>query len=72
MPVTATKGGRYSYVFPQGGKYDYVVEVDGSGDQYKFTVELPFLDEFKPLKQEIIHTTENGNERWETISATMR
>lgn len=62
MPVTAAKGGRYSYVFPQGGKYDYVVEVDGSGSKYKFTIELPFLDEFRPLKQQIIHTTENGNE----------
>ncbi len=62
MPITAEKGGRYSYVFPQGGKYDYVVEVDGSGDEFKFTIELPFLDEFRPLKQEIIHTTENGNE----------
>jgi hypothetical protein len=62
MPVTAAKGGRYSYVFPQGGKYDYVVDVEGSNAQYKFTIELPFLDEFRPLKQEIIHTTENGNE----------
>lgn len=61
MPVSADKGGRYSYVFPQGGKYDYVVEVDG-GDEYRFTIELPFLDEFRPLKQEIVHTTENGNE----------
>ncbi|GAB5415903.1 MAG: hypothetical protein Crog4KO_06840 [Crocinitomicaceae bacterium] len=62
MPVTASKGGRYSYVFPKGGKYDYVIDVEGSDIQYKFTVELPFLDEFRPLKQEIIHTTEDGNE----------
>lgn len=61
MPVSAEKGGRYSYVFPQGGKYDYLVAVEG-GDSYKFTIELPFLDEFRPLKQEIVHTTENGNE----------
>ncbi len=62
LPVDAAKGGRYSYVFPQGGKYDYIVDVEGSGTQFKFTVELPFLDEFRPLKQEIIHTTENGKE----------
>jgi len=62
MPVNAANGGRYSYVFPQGGKYDYLVEVEGSGSQYRFTIELPFLDEFRPLKQQIIHTTENGNE----------
>ncbi len=62
MPVTASNGGKYSYVFPKGGKYDYVIDVDGSDIQYKFTVELPYLDEFRPLKQEIIHTTEDGNE----------
>lgn len=63
IPVTAARGGRYSYVFPQGGKYDYVVEVEGSGNTYTFTVELPFLDELRPLKQEIIHTKdEDGQE----------
>lgn len=62
MPVSAAKGGTYSYVFPQGGKYDYIVDVDGSDQQYKFTIELPFLSEFRPLKQQIIHTTEDGAE----------
>lgn len=58
----AAKGGKYSYVFPQGGKYDYIIDVEGSGAQYRFTVELPFLDEFRPLKQLIIHTEEDGKE----------
>lgn len=62
MPVAAANGGRYSYVFPQGGKYDYLVEVEGSGDEFRFTIDIPYLDDFRPLKQEIIHTTENGNE----------
>ena len=50
IPVSAAKGGKYSYVFPQGGKYDYIVDVDGSDQQYKFTIELPFLNEFRPFK----------------------
>lgn len=62
MRADASKGGKYSYVFPQGGKYDYLIEVEGTGDQYKFTIDLPHLDELRPLKQQIVHTTENGKE----------
>lgn len=54
--------GKYSFVFPKGGKYDYEVKVGESGDIYKFLVEVPFLDEFRPLKQKAIHTTEDGAE----------
>lgn len=62
MKADAAKGGKYSYVFPQGGKYDYIIDVEGSGAQYKFTVEFPFLDELRPLKQRITHTLQNGEE----------
>jgi len=61
--LKSNKKGKYSYVFPQGGKYDYIVTIDGSDTEYKFTVELPFLDEFRPLKQKILHTkNEEGQE----------
>jgi hypothetical protein len=62
LSADASKGGKYSYVFPQGGKYDYVIDVEGSDVQYTFTVELPFMNELRPLKQTILHTTENGEE----------
>ena len=54
--------GKYSFVFPQGGRYSYEVTVEGSDDIYKFMVDLPFLDKFRPLKQKAIHTTINGEE----------
>ena len=54
--------GKYSFVFPQGGRYNYEVTVEGSDDIYKFMVDLPFLDKFRPLKQKAIHTTINGEE----------
>lgn len=60
--IKSNDKGKYSFVFPQGGKYDYLVEVEGSEDQYKFTVELPFLSEFRPLKQRVIHLNEDGVE----------
>ncbi len=54
--------GKYSFVFPKGGKYNYEVQVGGKEDVYKFLVEVPFLDEFRPLKQKAVHTTVNGQE----------
>lgn len=60
--VISNKVGKYSYVFPQGGKYNYNITVDGLPDEYKFVVELPFMDEFRPLKQRIVHTKEDGQD----------
>ena len=60
--VISNKVGNYSYVFPQGGKYNYNITVDGLPDEYKFVVELPFMDEFRPLKQRIVHTKEDGQD----------
>ncbi len=60
--IKTNKVGKYSFVFPKGGKYNYEVRVDGTDDVYKFIVELPFLDEFRPLKQKAIHTTVDGEE----------
>ena len=60
--IVSNSKGKYSFVFPKGGKYNYEVSVGGSDDVYKFVVEVPFLDEFRPLKQKAIHTTVDGNE----------
>ena len=58
----SNKVGKYSFVFPKGGKYEYLIEIDGSDIEYKFVVDLPFLTEFRPLKQKIVHSMEDGNE----------
>ena len=60
--IMSNAKGKYSFVFPKGGKYNYEVTVDGSEDVYKFLVELPYLDEFRPLKQKAIHAMVNGKE----------
>lgn len=60
--IKSNAKGNYSFVFPKGGKYDYEVSVAGSSDVYKFLVEVPFLDEFRPLKQKALHTMVNGEE----------
>ena len=45
----------YLLTFPKGGKYEYVMNVEGSDDTYRAVVSIPFLKEFKPLKQAIVH-----------------
>ncbi|MGB0915907.1 MAG: tetratricopeptide repeat protein, partial [Crocinitomicaceae bacterium] len=60
--IKSNAKGKYSFVFPKGGKYNYEVTVDGSEDIYKFMVELPYLDEFRPLKQKAIHAMVDGQE----------
>lgn len=60
--------GKYAFVFPKGGKYNYEVKVDGKEDVYKFVVEVPFLDEFRPLKQKAVHTIEGENETVKIIN----
>nr|WP_294861950.1 hypothetical protein [uncultured Fluviicola sp.] len=45
--------GNYLITFPKGGKYTYEITVDGSTSVHKSQVNIPFLKEFKPLKQKI-------------------
>ncbi|MES2799288.1 MAG: hypothetical protein V4638_04670, partial [Bacteroidota bacterium] len=52
----------YLLTFPKGGKYEYIIKIDGGEQEYRAMVSIPFLKEFKPLKQKIIHTVENGVE----------
>lgn len=61
--IVSNQKGKYSFVFPKGGKYNYEITVDGNeNNTYKYLVELPFLDEFKPLKQKAIHKMVDGEE----------
>jgi hypothetical protein len=52
----------YLIPFPKGGKYEYTMKIEGSTQEFKFIVSIPFMKEFKPLKQKIIHTMEEGRE----------
>ncbi len=45
--------GKYLITFPKGGKYTYEMTVGGSTTIHKSQVNIPFLKEFKPLKQKI-------------------
>ena len=52
----------YLITFPKGGKYEYIMTIEGSNQEFRSIVSIPFMKEFKPLKQKIIHTTEGGKE----------
>lgn len=45
--------GNYLINFPKGGKYVYEMKVAGDNTVHKAVVSIPFLREFKPLKQKI-------------------
>jgi hypothetical protein len=58
----STEKSSYQITFPKGGKYEFVMTVPGSSQEFRSVVSIPFMKEFKPLKQKIIHTTEEGKE----------
>ena len=61
--IVSNEQGNYSFVFPKGGKYNYEITVDGNPNNiYKYEVDLPFLDEFRHLKQKAIHQMVDGEE----------
>ncbi|WP_300354970.1 hypothetical protein [Fluviicola sp.] len=45
--------GNYLITLPKGGKYTYEMTVEGSTSVHKSQVSVPFLKEFRPLKQKI-------------------
>jgi hypothetical protein len=44
----------YQITFPKGGRYEYAITFGTSGQQ-KAVVTIPYMKEFKPLKQRILH-----------------
>jgi len=61
------KEGGYLISLPKGGKYEYSIQIDGSPQVFKATVNIPVLNEFKPLKQMISHLSENSKEQVKVI-----
>lgn len=49
---TDRRGG-YLINLPKGGRYEFKVTVGEGGNQYKQIIDVPYLKEFKPLKQKI-------------------
>lgn len=64
--IATNKVGKYSFVFPKGGKYNLSIKIDGL-EPVAASVDLPFLDEFRPLKQKIVHYLDNGVEKIKII-----
>ncbi|MFT5778972.1 MAG: hypothetical protein ACI837_001929, partial [Crocinitomicaceae bacterium] len=60
--IASNSTGSYSHVFPQGGKYTYQIDIVGLDKITELEVELPYLDEFRPLKQKVVHTMIDGME----------
>jgi hypothetical protein len=56
----SNENGGYLITFPKGGKYEFVMTVNDSPDEFRSIVTIPFMKEFKPLKQQIQHLNENG------------
>ncbi|MGV3612311.1 MAG: hypothetical protein ACO1N0_15235 [Fluviicola sp.] len=54
--------GSYLITLPKGGKYTYEMSVEGNSEVYKAQVNIPFLKEFKPLKQKIQEEANGANE----------
>ena len=57
-----TDKGDYLINLPKGGEYEFTMNVAGKEAIYKQKIDLPYLKEFRPLKQKIIETTQEGNE----------
>lgn len=58
----STEKGVVIITFPKGGKYEYRITVNGGDEEYTSVVSIPFLQEFKPLKQQLIHEMLDGKE----------
>lgn len=55
--------GKYTILLPKSGNYTFIVETDNSEKIHQSPVVIPPQKEFKPLKQKIILTNENGVEQ---------
>ena len=58
----SSKKGDYLITLSRGGRYEFVMTVGGKENSYKQEIDVPFLREFKPLKQEIVETIKNERE----------
>ncbi|HLU88162.1 MAG TPA: hypothetical protein VKZ44_10430, partial [Taishania sp.] len=65
---TSQQNGDYLITFPKGGKYQYAIQISGSNEHFILDVEIPFLQEIRPLKQQIIHEKVDGEEQVRIIN----
>jgi hypothetical protein len=59
--LTSDKG-EYLISLPKGGKYRFELKVGGKTAQFKQVIDVPYLKEFRPLKQRITETTQSDAE----------
>ncbi|MCO5270009.1 MAG: hypothetical protein M9897_14065 [Brumimicrobium sp.] len=59
---TTSDKGDYLINIPKGGKYEFIIKVGNKEQIYTQFIDLPFLSEFRPLKQSIIETKKDGKE----------
>ena len=59
---TTDSESKYRITLPKGGNYEYVLKLAGKEQEFRSLVTIPTQTEFKPLKQKILHTSENGKE----------
>jgi hypothetical protein len=56
------KDSDYMITLPKAGEYEFVVRVGDNPQEYRSKVVVPQLSAFRPLKQQLVHTEENGRE----------
>lgn len=59
---SSAKDGSYLITVPKGGDYKYVVQYEGETETHTATMQAPFLNELKALKQKIIAYNLQGKE----------
>lgn len=52
----------YMITLPKAGEYEFIVRVGNNPQEYRSKVVVPQLSAFRPLKQQLVHTEENGRE----------
>src|SRR5690554_6858252 len=57
-----TSKGDYLINLPKGGKYEFIVSVGDKEQQHRQIIDLPYLKEFRPLKQSITETEKDQTE----------
>lgn len=60
--------GEYIITFPKGGKYEYRASVECSNEKFTAQVEIPYLKNFKPLKQKAVHEAVGDGEVLKVIN----
>ncbi len=52
----------YMITLPKAGEYEFIIRVGNNPQEYRSKVIVPQLSAFRPLKQQLVHTEENGRE----------